>query len=67
MRVQKLFGNEPDLLDEFKYFLPDNTAPQHSTPNKRQSSKKKAAAVRSQHSLSPSCPEPFTHSTDCAG
>lgn len=26
-RVQKLFGSQPDLLDEFKYFLPDNNVP----------------------------------------
>ena len=25
-RVQKLFGNEPDLLAEFRYFLPENPA-----------------------------------------
>ena len=25
-RVQKLFGNEPDLLSEFRYFLPENPA-----------------------------------------
>lgn len=24
-RVQRLFGNEPDLLDEFRFFLPDAT------------------------------------------
>ena len=27
-RVQKLFGNEPDLLSEFRYFLPENPAAQ---------------------------------------
>ena len=23
-RVKNLFGNQPDLLEEFKYFLPEN-------------------------------------------
>lgn len=29
-RVQKLFGDQPDLLNEFKYFLPDQNQPQGS-------------------------------------
>ena len=29
-RVQKLFGNEPDLLNEFRYFLPENPSQQQS-------------------------------------
>ena len=31
-RVQKLFGNEPDLLAEFRYFLPENPAAPSKPP-----------------------------------
>ncbi len=44
-RVQKLFSGQPDLLDEFKYFLPDNQGGHHPTP-KRPSAKKKPQAAR---------------------
>lgn len=34
-RVQKLFGDQPDLLDEFKYFLPDTSQQGPQMANKR--------------------------------
>lgn len=34
-RVQKLFGDHADLLDEFKYFLPDNSQQPAGAPSKR--------------------------------
>mmetsp|Transcript_21997 Transcript_21997/g.42715 ORF Transcript_21997/g.42715 Transcript_21997/m.42715 type:complete len:1011 (+) Transcript_21997:60-3092(+) len=41
MRVQKLFGGQPDLLDEFKYFLPAKQAPSQMRRNKNKNNKKK--------------------------
>jgi len=41
MRVQKLFGGQPDLLDEFKYFLPAKTASSSVRGRKSYKSQKK--------------------------
>jgi len=45
-RVQKLFGGQPDLLDEFKYFLPAK-APSNRRGKKQSSAKKKAISSAS--------------------
>jgi len=45
-RVQKLFGGQPDLLDEFKYFLPTKAPSNRRIKHKSVQKKKIPAVVR---------------------